>query len=80
MRLLEGQLGTWELSQVIIRNKSDALELPMIKNPSKETMMTLDLEKKLIKLQNLSQNDKEMIEIQRKKLAQQKFEIEKLLK
>lgn len=58
----------------------ESIEFPNIKNASKNNLSQLDLEQKLQKLKNLSQNDKEMIDIQRKKLAQQKFEIEKLLK
>lgn len=59
---------------------TDSVEFPSIKHAIRENVTTLDLEQKLKKLKNLSQNDKEMIDIQRKKLAQQKFEIEKLLK
>lgn len=46
--------------------KTDSVELPNIKHASKVSASQLDLEQKLQKLKNLSQNDKEMIDIQRK--------------
>lgn len=45
---------------------SESIELPNIKQASRTSLAQQDLEQKLIKLKNLSQNDKEMIDIQRK--------------
>ena len=44
----------------------EGIELPNIKHASKNNAIQQDLEQKLVKLKNLSQNDKEMIDIQRK--------------
>lgn len=45
---------------------SENIELPNIKSAQRNSALQMDLEKKLKKLKNLSQNDKEMIDIQRK--------------
>lgn len=45
---------------------SESVELPNIKSAQRASIGNGDLELKLKKLKNLSQNDKEMIEIQRK--------------
>lgn len=58
--------------------QGDSIELPNVKGASRESMSLTDLELKLKKLKNLSQNDKETIDLQRKKIAQLKAEFGKL--